>query len=84
MFQSILYTTCKGVGRKFSKGGGGGGSQDIVKTDIGIAVLEMQLVEKIGNTPTPVLAPTTIITALYLHLITHVERKSKQFFLTWL
>ena len=51
-----------------------GGGQDIMKIDIGMALLEMQLKEKIGNTP--VLVPTTsLITALYLHLITHVERK---------
>ena len=46
-----------------------------MKTNIGIALLEMQPVEKIDDTP--VLVPTMLIAALYLHLITFVDRKSK-------
>ena len=65
------------IDRKISREGE---SQNVITTDIGIALLEIQLVEKISNAA--VLAPTTIVTALYLHLITHVNRKSKQFFLT--
>ena len=54
-------------------GGGGGGNQDIIKIDTGITLLEMQLVEKIGNIC--VLVPITLITALYLHVITHWKKK---------
>ena len=52
---------------------GEGGNQDNVKIDIGIALLEMQLVEKIGNAPVLSRWPW-LVTALCFHLITHVEK----------
>ena len=60
----------KGVGRRLSRGGGHQGN---VKIGIGIALLEMQFVEKIGNAPVLCRWPW-LITALCFHLITHVKK----------